>query len=102
MILNAFLQIILQWTFKITIGEIKVIRNGNVNGVRSIIGHLVGLGSGVSERSFLISSWHFLDSLEGLAGGCCFGFALLVCFGMFLLCFCILGILLCYESLGPT
>ena len=36
MILNGFLQIILQWTFKITIGEIKVIRNGNVNGVESL------------------------------------------------------------------
>jgi hypothetical protein len=36
MISNGFLQITLQWTFKTTIGEIKVIRNGNVNGVESL------------------------------------------------------------------
>lgn len=31
MILNGFLQITLQWTFKTTIEEIKVIRNGSLN-----------------------------------------------------------------------
>ena len=32
MILNGFLQITLQWTFKTTIEEIKVIRNGSLSG----------------------------------------------------------------------
>jgi hypothetical protein len=36
MILNGFLQITLQWTFKTTIEEIKVIRNGSLNGAESL------------------------------------------------------------------